>query len=95
MNSLESFGSWVKFNRRALGLTQEEFAAMVFCAPITVRKIEHDQLRPSRELANLILEKVGVPPEERDVLIRLARVRRDPLFAQVMGHVAEMFATSK
>lgn len=95
MNGLESFGCWVRTSRRELGLTQEEFARLVYCAPITLRKIEHDQLRPSRQLAISILEKVGVPPEEREDLVRLARMRREPLFAQVMGHMAGLLQTAE
>lgn len=88
MYGLDSFGSWVKINRRALGLTQEEFARMVYCASITLRKIESNQLRPSRELAYSIVEKVGAPPEERELLVVWARDRRGSMFSQVMGHLA-------
>lgn len=94
MNGWESFGCWVKTNRRELGLTQEEFAKLVYCAPITLRKIEHDQLRPSRQLAISILDRVGVPPDQREELVRLARERRQPMFVQVMGHVAGVFQTA-
>lgn len=95
MNDWESFGRWVKINRKQLGLTQDEFAKMVFCAAITLRKIEGDRLRPSRELAYSIVEKAGVPLEEREAFVRWARARREPLFAQVMGNFAGMFAASK
>ncbi len=95
MYRLESFGTWVRENRKALRLTQEEFAKLVYCAPITVRKIEHDQLRPSRQLAISIVEKVGVPPEERDALLRLARTRRDGLMLEVLGHAAGIFAAGE
>ena len=95
MLHLESFGTWVKQNRKALGLTQDEFAKLVYCAPITLRKIEHDQLRPSRELALSIMEKVGALPEEQELLMRLARTRREHLLAQVMGHAAGVFATGE
>lgn len=91
MSSYGSFGGWVKEQRRALGLTQEEFAGLVFCAPITLRKIEHDQLRPSRELAFSIIEQIGVPPEERETLVRMARARREALFAQVIGHLGGVY----
>ena len=88
MNGLDSFGTWVKMNRRALGLTQEEFARMVFCASITLRKIESNQLRPSRDLAYSIVDKVGAPLEERDLLVRWARERQESIFVQVMGHLS-------
>ncbi len=82
MTGSESFGLWLKFKRRARGLTQDQFARMVFCAEITLRKIEHDQLRPSRQLANVILEELDVPIHEREELIRLARERQKPAYPQ-------------
>lgn len=86
MNGLESFGSWVKVNRRALGLTQDEFARMVYCASITLRKIEANRLRPSRELAYSIVDGIGAAPEERDLLVRWARERGTTGGVPVMGH---------
>jgi transcriptional regulator with XRE-family HTH domain len=91
MHNIQSFGSWVRARRQTLGLTQEQFSKLVYCAPITVRKIEHDQLRPSRQLAISIVEKVGVPPEDQEALIHLARARRGPLFVPVLEHLAELF----
>ncbi len=88
MYGLESFGSWVKVNRRALGLTQEEFARMVYCASITLRKIESNKLRPSRDLAYSIVDKAGASPEERELLVRWARQRDASLFRHAMGQFA-------
>lgn len=95
MFASDSFGRWLKGQRKSLGLTQEEFAKLVYCAPITLRKIEHDQLRPSRELATSITDTVGVPPEERERMVHLARLRREPLFAQVIGHAKGLFASGE
>ena len=85
METTESFGAWVKTTRCTLGLTQQEFANLVYCAAVTVRKIEHNQLRPSEQLADSILEKVGVPLEQRAPLIRLARERRTPSFERIQA----------
>ena len=76
----------LKQARKALGLTQEEFARMVYCASITLRKIESNQLRPSRELAYSIVDKVGVAPEERDLLVGWAR--QGAMFSQVIRQLA-------
>ena len=46
-----TFGQVVKTHRRELGLTQEELARRVGCAPVTLRKIEYDDLRPSVQIA--------------------------------------------
>ena len=51
MNEDPSFGTIVKERRNALGLTQTELARRVGCAPVTIRKIEYDALRPSVQIA--------------------------------------------
>jgi transcriptional regulator with XRE-family HTH domain len=73
MNTLTSFGTWLKLRRRACDLTQAQLAALVYCAEITIRKIEADQLRPSRELAALILNALEVAPTEQSGVVHLAR----------------------
>jgi len=68
-----SFGAWVRQRRRALDITQAELAQRVGCATITIRKIEHDERRPSTQMAKLLAERLAIPPEERDAFVRLAR----------------------
>lgn len=70
-----SFGKWLKARRYALGLTQDELARQVYCAEITIRKIESDQLRPSKELAALLVNALEAQAEERALLVQLARRR--------------------
>ena len=78
MLTTASFGTWLKSRRREQDLTQQELAQKVYCAEITIRKIEADELRPSRELAELILRFLGVDGAEQANLIQLARRRRFP-----------------
>ncbi len=54
-----SFGKLLKAQRRELGLTQDEMARRVGCAPITVRKIEADDLRPSVQVAERLFVGYG------------------------------------
>jgi predicted ATPase/DNA-binding XRE family transcriptional regulator len=68
-----SFGQWLHQRRRERDLTQVELGSLVGCAQVTIRKIEADRLRPSRQLAELLVEKLGVPSEKRDVYIHFAR----------------------
>jgi predicted ATPase/DNA-binding XRE family transcriptional regulator len=68
-----SFGTWLRQHRRALDLTQQAFADQVGCARITLSRIEADTLRPSQQLASIILEKVGIPQMEREQWVRFAR----------------------
>ncbi len=69
----KSFGQWLRHRRRELDLTQEELAHQVGCAPITIRKIEAEAMRPSKQLAGLLGEHLGVPASERGALVQFAR----------------------
>ena len=68
-----SFGEWLRHRRRELDLTQAELGHQVGCARITIRKLEADQMHPSRQLAEVLIERIGVPGEERENFIRFAR----------------------
>ena len=54
-----SFGSWVRRRRKSLDLTQEELAQRVGCAPITIRKLEGDEMRPSKQLAESLKKEIN------------------------------------
>jgi transcriptional regulator with XRE-family HTH domain len=56
-----------------LDLTQAELARRVGCAAITIRKIEQDERRPSRQMAELLAENLTIPIEEIDAFLRSAR----------------------
>lgn len=68
-----SFGAWMSERRRALDLTQAALAERVACAAETLRKIEAGRLRPSRLLAERLAQELGLPAEQRDAFVRLAR----------------------
>lgn len=68
-----AFGPWVAGRRKALGLTQEQLAAEVGCAMITVRKLEAGQLRPSDSLAGALAGALAVPDSAQPGFIRWAR----------------------
>jgi predicted ATPase/DNA-binding XRE family transcriptional regulator len=72
-----TFGAWLKRRRRGLGLTQQELARRVGYAEITVRKVEADNLRPSREMAEKLAHHLQIEPEHREQFIRLARDEAD------------------
>lgn len=79
MNTEVSFGQIVKARRREMGLTQEELARRVGCAPVTLRKIEYDDLRPSVQIAERLAMALNIPFEERPAFVRLARAERAAL----------------
>jgi predicted ATPase/DNA-binding XRE family transcriptional regulator len=68
-----SFGEWLRQRRRSLDLTQQALADQVGCARITLRRIESGGRRPSKELALIMLDKLGIPPDEREAWLRFAR----------------------
>jgi predicted ATPase/DNA-binding XRE family transcriptional regulator len=68
-----SFGTWLRQKRRSLDLTQKVFADQIGCAEITVRRMEADEYKPSKELAFTLFEKLGIPESERSQWILFAR----------------------
>jgi predicted ATPase/DNA-binding XRE family transcriptional regulator len=73
VNSPISFGTWIKRRRRALDLTQQQLAERVGCSLSLIFKIESDERRPSRQIAQLLAERLEIPPEERDLFLKVAR----------------------
>lgn len=69
-----SFGLWIRQRRRALDLTQESLADKVGCSLSAIRKIESDERRPSRQVAELLAEALEVQPGERPTFLRIARM---------------------
>lgn len=74
-----SFGDWVRRRRRSLDLTQADLADRVGCAVITVRKIERDERRPSRELAGLLGEALLIDEPSRERFVAAARAYLSPI----------------
>ena len=68
-----SFGYWLRRRRKALDLTQEELAKRVSCSRFAIRKIEADERRPSRALAERLADRLAVPAEERAAFLDAAR----------------------
>ena len=59
--------------RHILDLTQQELADLVGCARITLRRIEAGALKPSKELAKILLEKLGSSLTKGDEWLQFAR----------------------
>lgn len=76
MNKGLSFGYWVRRRRKALDLTQEELARQVFCALSTIKKIELDERRPSRQMAERIAVCLRIQDQEREVFLKAASAER-------------------
>jgi tetratricopeptide (TPR) repeat protein/DNA-binding XRE family transcriptional regulator len=91
-----SFGYWLRRRRKALDLTQEALAQRVSCSGFTIRKIEADERRPSRRLAERLSAALAIPEEERRDFLAAARalhpthrLRMDPTPVDTGAHPAE------
>jgi transcriptional regulator with XRE-family HTH domain len=73
MDGTSSFGYWVRRRRKALDLTQDELARRVGCAGVTIRRIEADERRPSRQIAERMAECLEIPSAERPAFLKAAR----------------------
>src|SRR5687768_1699145 len=73
MDETVSFASWLKARRRALDLTQAELADRVGCTTATIKKIEQDMRRPSKEIAERMAEALELPLAEREAFVESAR----------------------
>jgi len=74
-NLPSSFGLWLAQHRKTCGYTQGQLAGEVGYSVFTIERIEEGTRRPSRKLAQLLVESLGVPEEERSRIVQLARER--------------------
>jgi len=68
-----SFGEWLKRQRKAVGLTQEQLAEQVSCSTSALKKIEAEERRPSAQIVERLAEIFNIPPNERTAFLRFAR----------------------
>src|SRR5512143_1435390 len=82
METTASFGYWIRRQRKALDLTQQVLADRVGCSVAAIKKIESDERRPSRQIAERMADVLGVSAGQRAVFLEAARGLRtaDQLF---------------
>lgn len=68
-----SFGYWLRRRRKALDLTQDALAQKVSCSQAAIKKIEAEERRPSRGLAQRLAEHLAIPAQERASFMQAAR----------------------
>lgn len=68
-----SFGAWVRARRRQLDLTQAGLGQRAGCSEAAIRKIEAEERKPSRQLAELLAAALQIPSEQRDAFLQSAR----------------------
>ncbi|MBV9786738.1 MAG: tetratricopeptide repeat protein [Chloroflexi bacterium] len=71
-----SLGAWIRRRRKALDLTQAALADRVGCAPVTIRKLESEVTRPSRQIAERLATCLDLNLDERAVFLQVARGER-------------------
>src|SRR6266545_1197129 len=76
METETSFGALISRRRKALGLLQKELALQVGCSVTAVQKIERDERRPSRAMAERLAEALDVRADERATFVLVARGER-------------------
>src|SRR4051794_3794801 len=85
-----TFGSWLKARRRGLSLTQAKLGQQIGYASETVRKVESDELRPSRQMAERLAEALNIAPDEQERFIRFARDEKTANLAPLPAPTAPM-----
>jgi predicted ATPase/DNA-binding XRE family transcriptional regulator len=68
-----SFGEWLRRQRKARGLTQDQLALRISCSTSALKKIEAEERRPSTQLVRQLAEIFEIPQDERIAFLRFAR----------------------
>ena len=59
MGAVELCGNLIRSRREALGMTQEKLAEGI-CDPVSVSRIERNEVAPKRQIFKLLMERVGM-----------------------------------
>ncbi|MDG6106826.1 tetratricopeptide repeat protein [Dactylosporangium aurantiacum] len=78
MAAVATFGQVIKHRRRALDMTQRDLANQVGYSVVTIRKVETDERRPSRELAERLAHCLRIDPEQQGAFVGLGRLEPVP-----------------
>ena len=73
MDTITSFGEWLRRARKASDLTQAELAQQIGCAEGTIRNLEADGLRPSKQLATRLAAHFGLNADTQAAIVAFAR----------------------
>src|SRR5215216_3049445 len=73
METTSSFGYWIRRQRKALDLTQQVLAERVGCSLAAIKKIESDERRPSRQIAERLADVLGVQASQHEIFLEAAR----------------------
>ena len=68
-----SFGAWLSRRRKALDLTREQVTQCVGCSVSGLRKVEADERRPSRQVAELLARCLQIHDDQQLLFVQVAR----------------------
>jgi predicted ATPase/DNA-binding XRE family transcriptional regulator len=83
MANKASFGHYLSARRHLLDLTQDELARRVGCSIVTIRKLEADERRPSKQIAERLADNLGIAVSERAAFLTFARIESSADVAEV------------
>jgi predicted ATPase/DNA-binding XRE family transcriptional regulator len=71
-----SFGAWLRQRRKQLDLTRAQLAQRIGYSVSALRKLETDERRPSKQIADLLAEALDIPAAQRALFLQVARGER-------------------
>jgi predicted ATPase/DNA-binding NarL/FixJ family response regulator/transcriptional regulator with XRE-family HTH domain len=86
----QSFGLWLKHRRVSLDMTQQVLALQADCSARTIRQLEADGRRPSRQLAERLALALRISSTARQAFIDFARGRLQTVPSTLDGSVAAL-----
>ncbi len=94
MERSASFGAWLRHQRKGVrGWTQAELAHRVACSETMIRKIEKDERRPAKDLAERLMKELRVPSGEFARNVAWARgltINQDASAGQAPAHASDV-----
>lgn len=90
-----SFGSWLKQRRKELKLSRTRLAQLVERSSETIRKLETDELRPSRQLAEHLAAALEIQESDQAAFILCAQADINPTLAPLYEHVSSTQRATK
>ena len=73
IETINTFGQWLKARRKNMDMTQEMLAIAVGCSLAAIKKFESGERRPSRQIAALLADKLAIAPADQDRFVAIAR----------------------
>lgn len=75
---MATFGRWLRQRRISLGLSQKALADKIGYSAAMIRKIEAGERRASQQIAEVLVEPLGIADSERAAFLHFARVGEPP-----------------